>query len=160
MTDPLFGAGDRRPAEPEGLPSIVGRRRRKDAVDRRPSIVVLPSPPAYDRATYLSPPTEPEDECDYTTTISSKSRFAQPPPFHEQLPRFGDEMWDNHSVELPTCPYCLERLDVSVSGVLCNSAGWLSVFGWYEVPESSTCSSCLAIVRAADEEMACELCPR
>jgi len=68
--------------------------------------------------------------------------------------------WSLQSFELPTCPYCLERLDVSVTGILCHGAGWLSAFQWYEIPEAiKSCPACVAIETAADSgTLNCSVC--
>jgi len=53
----------------------------------------------------------------------------------------------NVAVELPMCPFCLERLDISVTGMITHNAGWLSSMEWDE-PHSRCCSACVSINRA------------
>lgn len=52
------------------------------------------------------------------------------------------------AVELPMCPFCLERLDFSVTGMVTHNAGWLSSMAWDEVPHSDCCRACAMIDRA------------
>eukprot|EP00929_Paragymnodinium_shiwhaense_P114424 TRINITY_DN82813_c0_g1_i1.p1 TRINITY_DN82813_c0_g1~~TRINITY_DN82813_c0_g1_i1.p1 ORF type:complete len:724 (-),score=181.17 TRINITY_DN82813_c0_g1_i1:260-2431(-) len=47
--------------------------------------------------------------------------------------------------ELPACPLCLERLDVSGTGMVTHNQGWLSTLAY---PPASCCRACAAISAA------------
>lgn len=68
------------------------------------------------------------------------------------------------AVELPMCPFCLERLDISVTGIITHNVGWLSSMEWDEVPHSQCCGACSAIdnagrILAGVEEGPEPICP-
>ncbi|CAD7971521.1 unnamed protein product [Amoebophrya sp. A120] len=104
----------------------------------------------------LLPPDNPDLNTEYLPFL-----FEHDDPHNDPK-----NLWTReHCFELPTCPYCLERLDVSVSGVVCHSQGWLSAFQWYEVPDVvSGCRSCYQLVqgdwlKTEDGVPACPHCP-
>lgn len=49
--------------------------------------------------------------------------------------------------EVPACPFCLERLDVSGTGVVTHSHGWLSAMARGHVPYTACCTACAVIAR-------------
>eukprot|EP00397_Hematodinium_sp_SG-2012_P034803 GEMP01037365.1.p1 GENE.GEMP01037365.1~~GEMP01037365.1.p1 ORF type:complete len:518 (+),score=139.66 GEMP01037365.1:105-1658(+) len=55
-----------------------------------------------------------------------------------------------HWHQIPTCPFCLERIDGQATGVVTHPHGWLSIFAWDEVPKTNCCASCVAIACAGD----------
>jgi len=58
--------------------------------------------------------------------------------------------------ELPACPYCLERLDVSGTGMITHNHGWLSATSSH--PACKTCcQACSAMSRG---KLSCEMCDR
>ena len=54
------------------------------------------------------------------------------------------------SLQVPSCPFCIERIDVSISGVITSRRGWLS-----GMLASSSCVAC-AVQRAGDHS--CMIC--
>lgn len=89
------------------------------------------------------------------TAEASCSSFAaavtDPPPA-EEVPL--------SAYEVPACPFCLERLDVSGTGVVTHSHGWLSAMARGHVPYTACCTACAVVARymfsAVDGE--CSLC--
>jgi len=62
--------------------------------------------------------------------------------------RHGEKASEWHVI--PTCPFCLERIDSQATGIVTHLHGWLSIFAWYEVPQANCCAACIAISRAGD----------
>ncbi|CAD7966479.1 unnamed protein product [Amoebophrya sp. A25] len=90
------------------------------------------------------------DSVQYRSAVDMKQNL-----WFQDHPKWARE----HCFELPACPFCLERLDVSVSGIVCHAAGWLSAFQWYEVPDIQSCESCIQLVQDAHTCMNCSQSP-
>ncbi|KAF4662480.1 hypothetical protein FOL47_006215 [Perkinsus chesapeaki] len=56
---------------------------------------------------------------------------------------------------LPACPFCLERLDVTVTGIITGKHGWLEMSsGWNKAEWCECCKR----MRCTDGQMVCEEC--
>lgn len=60
--------------------------------------------------------------------------------------------------EMPACPLCLERLDVSGTGMVTHSHGWLSAMVVDKMADARCCRACAAVAHTLSPDAAEVLC--